>query len=290
MNFNEQQSKQVYDFIMNYNNSEKFRNNVLETYKNNPEKMSILEIYTLEEVLRVGNKELFSKFLLLTGSYTLEEAVKLYDDFILLLNTDNNFKQFKLEQLNSNSTFLSKIELFILQLIDDEIEKPKEEKLEYDSLNEILFNYDYQIRKTLENLLLGKFVRELLDMPELKEVKERQKNGCVANIDKPIIIERLRSIFLIGYNINKFKNRVNDMYVKVKMDILLGKGELAFSKFIGFNTNISVEEVLGKENDTTVNEMYDYLQQIVHKRKTQGSVFSEEDAMDVINQLRKKKK
>lgn len=63
MNFNEKQSKEIYEFIMRYNLDEEFKNNIQQTYDNNTHKLSILRIYTLEEVLRYGEKGILINFL-----------------------------------------------------------------------------------------------------------------------------------------------------------------------------------------------------------------------------------
>ena len=63
MNFNDYQSKIIYDFIIKYNSDEEFKTNVQNLYDNEISKLSILNIYTLEEILRYGNKGIFNKFL-----------------------------------------------------------------------------------------------------------------------------------------------------------------------------------------------------------------------------------
>ena len=62
MNFNEQQSKEIYEFIMKYNMDEEFKNKIQQLYDNNTYQLSILQIYALEEILRHGAKGIFNKF------------------------------------------------------------------------------------------------------------------------------------------------------------------------------------------------------------------------------------
>ena len=62
MNFNEKQTKEIYEFIKRYNADEGFKNSVQKLYDNNTYKLSITNIYALEEVLRYGTKKIFNKF------------------------------------------------------------------------------------------------------------------------------------------------------------------------------------------------------------------------------------
>lgn len=50
MNFNEKQTKEIYEFIKRYNADEEFKNSVQKLYDNNTYKLSITNIYALEEV------------------------------------------------------------------------------------------------------------------------------------------------------------------------------------------------------------------------------------------------
>ena len=102
MILNEKQSKEIYEFIMKYNVDEKFKNSVQQLYDSNTYKLSILQIYALEEILRYGTKEIFNRFLETKGTYSEEQAIDLYDSFIKLLSEDINFKQYKMQQLKES--------------------------------------------------------------------------------------------------------------------------------------------------------------------------------------------
>lgn len=73
---------------MRYNADEEFKNSIQQLYDNNTYKLSILQIYALEEVLRYGAKDLFDKFLETKVSYSGEQAVNLYDGVIKWLSED----------------------------------------------------------------------------------------------------------------------------------------------------------------------------------------------------------
>ena len=55
MKFNEKQEQAVNEFIMKYSSDEEFRNEVQDLYDNEIGRLSILQIYALEELLRYGN-------------------------------------------------------------------------------------------------------------------------------------------------------------------------------------------------------------------------------------------
>jgi len=271
MEFNEKQSKLIQEFIIKYNSEEEYKNGVQKLYDEEPYKLSILQIYVLEEILRYGNKCLFYSFKEKKGKYTIEQAVIEYDGFIKLLNTDENFKLYKTEQLISSPESLSEIERFALSLMntqqkDKENEQPKNnDKLEYDELNPIVYSTDAQIRKTLENLLLGKFIHQMLELPTMSEIKKRQKEkGIIANVDKPIVIEKVRSMFSSEKEMLQFEQAINNMYVKVKMNVLLGKGESAFEEYLMYNTNISVSDILDKRKADYQEEMLNYFKDYIN--------------------------
>ncbi len=276
MDFNEKQSKEIYEFIMRYNADEEFKNNIQQLYDNNTYKLSILQIYALEEILRYGAKEIFNKFLTTKGTYSEDQAVDLYDGFIKLLSEDINFKQYKMQQLKESPETLSEMEMFAFTLIsssDNQKEQMHEEmteELEYDPYNPILYSTDNQIRETLENLFFGEVIHQMLELPTMKSVRVRQKkNGRIANIDKPFIIEKIQGVISESNSMSQFKQMIDSRFVKVKMDLLLGKGELAFKQYLKFNTNISSNEILGIKKDYTATDMYNFFMDIINKRKEQ---------------------
>lgn len=276
MNFNEKQSNEIYEFIMRYNEDEEFKNSVQQSYDSNIYKLSILQIYALEEVLRYGGKEIFNKFLETKGTYSEEKAVDLYDGFIKLLGQDKKFKQYKMRQLIEAPETLSTMEMFAFTLISsshnqkEQMHEEMTDELDYDPYNLILYTTDNQIRETLENLFLGELIHQMLELPDMKPVKVRQKeNGRIANIDKPFIIEKIQSVISKPTAISQFKQIIDDRFVKVKMDLLLGKGEQAFGRYLKFNTNIRSNEILGIEKDNSETDMYNFFMDIINQRKEQ---------------------
>lgn len=294
MKFNEAQSKSIYDFVMKYNSDEEFRNNVQKSYDVEISQLPILHIYVLEEILRYGTKQIFSKFLETKGANTEEQAVDLFDGFTQLLKADVNFKQYKMEQLKNLPETLSDMEMFAFRLISESESKKEQlheetiDELECDPLNPILFSYDKQTRETLENLFFGEFIHQMLELPTMKSVKERQKeNGRIASMDKPLIIEKIQDAISSQGSMSQFKQIIDQRYIKVKMELLMGKGKTAFDQYLKFNTNISANEILGIEKDTTVDDMYADLKDTVNKKKANGESFTQDDAMDMINKIRK---
>lgn len=277
MNFSEEQSQSIYEFIMKYNADEEFRNNIQNLYENKVGELSILHIYALEEILRYGNKGVFKQFLEVKGENKEEKAIEVFNSFMDLLKNDESFKQYKMEQLKKFPETLSDLEMFAFKLLSrsqskkEEMHKELTDELEYDSLNPILFSTDYEIRETLENLFIGEFIYQLLEEPAMKPVKVRQKEaGMIANKDKPLIIEKVKVAFSAPNSMSQFKQIIDNRFVKVKFAILTGKGTEAFDEYKRFNTNISINEVLGIEKDDFVDKMYDFLKNMVNERKEQG--------------------
>lgn len=256
MIFSEKQSNEINEFIMRYNTDEEFKNNIQQLYDNNKYRLSILQIYALEEVLRYGAKDIFSRFLKTKGTYSLEQAIDLFDGFIKLFNEDENFKQHKMQQLKDTPETLSTMEMLAFTIISSSNEQKEKmhdemtEELEYDSYNPILYSTDKQIKETLLNLFFGELVFRMLELPNMKSVKVRQKkNGIIANIDKQVIIERVRPIVLEQEFRSQLSPIIYNRFVEVKWRVLSGKGELAFGEYLKFNTNISSREILGVEKD-----------------------------------------
>ena len=278
MKFNEKQEQAVNDFIMKYNSDEEFRNEVQDLYDNEIGRLSILQIYVLEELLRYGNKGMFKRFLESKGESTEEQAVELVDGFRKLLDENPSFKQYKMEQLKKFPDTLSDLEMFAFTLISrsqsEKVKMHKEltDELEYDSLNPILFSTDKEIRETLENLLIGEFIHKLLEEPAMKPAKVRQKeDGMIASVDKPLIIENVKAVISTPNSMSQFKQIIDSRFIKAKFAILTGKGAEAFDEYKRFNTNISINEVLGIEKDDFVDKMYDFLKDMVNERKDQGN-------------------
>ena len=256
MKFNEKQTNVINDFIMRYNADEDFAKSVQQLYGDNLHKLSILQIYALEEVLRYGTKGIFARFLAVKNTSPIDKAVELFDEFIRLFNAEPYFKEQKMEQLKTAVETLSPMEMLAITIISNSNEHKQKmhdemtEELEYDPCNPILYSTDNEIKETLLNLFLGEFILEVLEHPSMKPAKVRQKkSGMIANIDKPIIIENVRGAVLDPSFRSQLTQIINARFVKAKMQVLLGRGKLAFEEYLKFNTNISSREILGIEKD-----------------------------------------
>lgn len=278
MNFNETQSTIIYNIVMKYNSDVDFSIAIQNLYNTEPLKLSILEIYAIEEVLRFGTKGLYNRFSETKGNFSESQAVEQYDAFIKLLNEDTNFNQYKKEQLKNAPESLSKMEIFAFSLmIKDKKEKTKnndeekikeENKLEYDPLNPILYATDQQIRETLENLLMGEFIGKILELPSMQSVKSRQKkDGRIANIDKQTIIDKIKIAISDNMAMYQFKQKIDTMYLNVKLRVLTDNNESSFELYSHFNTNISANEVFGIERKNTTESMMDYMNDLINKKR-----------------------
>lgn len=274
MKFNEEQTKIIYEFVMNYTGNEEFKSNIEENYNNEVERLSILEIYALEEILRFGTRNLFNQFLETKENLSEEEAIVLFDNLFTLLREDESFRDYKLMQFREAKETLSAMEIFAINLIHKEekqektAEKESTIELEYDELNPIRFGTDRQIRATIENLLFGQFILNALELPTMSEIKSRQKeSGLIANSDKPIIIEEIRK--LLAADPKLYENAANNHFVKIKFQVLLGNKEASFGELLDYNTNISADEIFGREKDTTEEDTLKFFQDMVNKIKNE---------------------
>lgn len=277
MNFTDNQQKEIYEFITKYNKDDNYKKEINDLYENNTYKLSILQIYALEEVLRFGTKNIFNEFLKTIGDNSFEQAVYLYDSFINLLE-DEAFKEYKMNQLKEAKETLSEMELLIFSLISKSEEKKEElhenmtDNLEYDPLCPIRYESDSQIKNTLENLFFGEFIHKLLDMPGMEPIKARQKvKGQIANIDKPFIIEKVKTVATTDESIDQLEQIINNRYAKVKMNILFGNKEHAFDEYSKYNTNISSAEILGMDKDAVRENMYEMFMDMINNQRKDGN-------------------
>lgn len=251
MKFNKEQETKMANFISKYNSTEEEKQDIQKTYANTPSQLSILEIYILEEILRYGTKNIYTNLLKKTTSQPEETTIQFYDQFAELYRTDDGFKQYKVQQIVENHDSLSAIELYYLQLALMEVKNQKKlheeftNQLSYQPLNPILFETEHQIKETIFNLLIGRFIHDFLQFPANKPIAVRQKvNGMIADSDRQLIINSIR-IGLDG-QIDQLINKIDEKYIYTKFNLLLGKGEDAFQD-LQYNTNISAHEVLEKE-------------------------------------------
>lgn len=268
MNFTQEQMERIYKFILNYTEDEEFRINSQRKYDEKPSKLSILDIYALEELSRYGNKGYFKKFLEARATYKkfldvnkIEEngkAYELFDEFVKLLTEDESFIQRKFDEASQSTEVFSQIEMVELASTLVTTTKAKEqaeneekarEELEYDPLNPIVYSTEEQIRETLENLVFGQFILRLLELPAMQSIKSRKQDGKIANIDKPTVIKNVRQILIMEDFPRQLKEEVDDLYEYVKKAFSQGKGEEVFGEYLQYNTNISSHEILKVEKD-----------------------------------------
>lgn len=281
MNFNAEQTKQIGQFIMDYNTNEEYRLEVQEEYDKEARELSILYIYALEEVLRYGSSGFYQKFLEAKGDMEEAEAAKTFDQFIDLLASDDAFMQYKREQLLSSPETLSPIEVLALEIVtlperqeenkkeeaEEEYQEAESETLHYDPLNPIKSATDDQIRETLENLLFGEYIMRVLNTPIMADIKGRCNGGQIASQDKQYIIEKIRVYTSNDEFSLQLKTQVDNRYVRVKMNLLLGKSqEEAFAEYLPYNTNISSSEILGIKRNNSEEAAYEFFKEFLKNR------------------------
>lgn len=256
MRFNEQQEKEIYEFIIKYNSDEEFKERIQQIYINSPSELSIFQICALEELLMFGNKAIYKKFLEVKGDNSESQAINYFNDFFRLYNSDQSFRSYKLEQFKNAPDSLSDMEQYAFSTFikvesepkaedepkAEEVHEEKKAKFKYDPYNKIIYGTDAQVKETLTNLLIGEFIHKMLILPEMQLVKARQKApGLISNVDKPFIIEKLLNVML--NSLDKTAEVINERFVLVNFKKLCGQGELAFEEYLQYNTNISIREV-----------------------------------------------
>lgn len=278
MKFNQEQSNYITEFIVKYNSDLEFQERMQELYDNDISKLSILDIYALEEILRYGVKNIFDNFIQAKGNDTDEQAIKLFDSLIKLLLDNDQFREYKLEQLELNPEMISDMEVLAFNLIKYKFVKEEaeevevEEELEYDDYIGILYSTDKEIRATLGNLFFGQFILEMLEMPSMKEIKERQKEkGLIANVDKEFILSKIEEMLNNEQALIQYKKVIDTRYTKVKMNILLGQADTAFNEFIQYRTNIDVVGTFDLEQTKEFDEFMDYVQELLKKKRDENS-------------------
>jgi len=256
---NEQQKQEITEFIAQYKQNKQYQQEIKKQYETKPLTLSILQIYALEEILKEGNKAIYQSFLQVKGNHEEAKAITDFQLFIKIYREDPYFKNQKLEQFLYTPESLSKMEIRIIeQLLEEkDIPKPEEEVLEYDDLNPICCESETEIRETLLNLLFGQAIAKLFELPELKEIKDRQKeDGRIANQDKPKVIQMLQQEVLMSPNrynyIMESAERIIEKYKK-DLDKLSSSFEKegALESLQKYNTNLSIQEILGLPRPTT---------------------------------------
>lgn len=245
MNFNAEQTKQIGQFIMDYNTNEEYRLEVQEEYDKEARELSILYIYALEEVLRYGSSGFYQKFLEAKGDMEESEAAKTFDQFIDLLASDDAFMQYKREQLLSSPETLSPIEVLALEIVtlperQEENKKDEEEEAYQEAESETL---------------------------HMADIKGRCNGGQIASQDKQYIIEKIRVYTSNDEFPLQLKTQVDNRYVRVKMNLLLGKSqEEAFAEYLPYNTNISSREILGIKRNNSEEAAYEFFKEFLKNR------------------------
>lgn len=115
LQFNDDEEREIYDFIINYHTDTDFLSKVQKDYTENPLSLPILHIYVLEEICKFGKKGIFKK--IIESNNDKEISLKNIDHFIKSYNTDINFQTNKDKQLNNNPETLLDYERTILNLI-----------------------------------------------------------------------------------------------------------------------------------------------------------------------------
>ncbi len=248
MKFDEMQEKEIYEFLLKYNQDEEFRNDVERKYNEEIHELSILYIYALEEIIRFGKKNIFNNYIKINDS---ESNLEFYDMFMNRLTHDVEFSKSKIFDMKN----VTNIEAFIIQTFlkcvadknNFEIKVKTSEELNYDPLNKLAYSNDEELKETIKNSILGANIHSIVDkiFPFLK--KKQYKSGQFSKESKAFLTDFLRAVIPdLKDDIEKKAAFLLDV---VKANLALGGAKELLEIFNKYNTNISYEEVYGKNKD-----------------------------------------
>lgn len=235
--FSENQLKEIEKIINLYNDKE-YKEKRLQIYHKDTIDIDILEIYVIEEILLLGNKNIFNQ-IIKNNDIEMQKLCDNYNNFVCLYKNNKLFKKVALDKYTKNDSNLSNLYKKIINLIE-------ENKItcldRYDNYNEIRYSNDYEIRRTIFNLLIGDFFLNVISLSfSLTTPKEMQRKGLYNDKDKENIIKFMRLAFC--NNLEATLNLVEDIFKIVKTKILFGLEKDAFGDLLEYNTNISMEEI-----------------------------------------------
>lgn len=252
MIFNEQQTKEIENFIYKYNKDTQFKNSKENSYNVDTSSLNILEVYALEEVLRFGNKGIYKEFLSILKSDNLSQEVTNLISYVKLFNNDPEFKSISMMLYFNFLNNINSFERFALSnfcIKKYEIERFSIVEDKYDPLNKLKCRTLDELETTIDNLLLGDQIFTLLTYPKYSDIKSRLKDGnMISSNDKNTVIEAVidyrrnmdkkerdyslrKRLLMKEYIINELKYGMNDPFYPFKM----------------YNTNISIDEVYEKK-------------------------------------------
>lgn len=185
--FNSSQAKKINTFLWNYDQNEEFRKEKESNYDIEPYKLSILEIYALEEIKRYGDKNIYSSYLALRDDNTdLEDHLGFYEYFRNRITTNLEFAIKKYSDIHH----LSQNEAFIINMILQSVAKRENIEL-YDPFNPILTSNEEETIKTIKNHTIGIIALLISDRhPNMFKQRER---GQFSKESKKELIEILKN-------------------------------------------------------------------------------------------------
>ena len=207
------------------------------------------------------------------------------NNFIMKYYSDGDFKSEKEREYDFEMDKLSILDIYALEIalrygnkkiyeafkkaqdVTPEIQFEDFMKQLYAEFNPICCSNEQQIIDTIENLFIGEFIHEMLNMPIMRPIKERQgRPGQVSSMDKPYIIKEIQEMLLQNcVTIAQFKQAVAQRVIEVKKDRSPKKRMMTLEPYLEFNTNISASEVLGEFKINDPKEIQQILDDMARK-------------------------
>ena len=246
----EMDKKIIGEIINLYNENTKFKEKLNNLYNTNPAKLKLIELYTLEDIIRYGDKSYYNRLMKLGIN---EEAIrKEYNDFLDKCINDKKYELSKMRDYKNNRKSLTPVETFAINLILKDNEKKYDYKYidyDYDDYIELKYSNDKEIRESVSNVFFANLIGSLFEKNvdpilrnELKPIIEHQKHpGLIASVDKPKMLDFLRE--LISYDYKGVTEGIDTMFNQAKFYLACGFQEKTFDFFSKHRSNISAREV-----------------------------------------------
>ena len=244
---------QIYQ-IINILKDAKLRERRLEIYNNEPDNLNPLEMYVIEEILRLGNKNYFNE--LINSQNVDNDYIEEYNNFMNKCKTNFDYLLLKVNDYFHKNNDLTQVEkLYIYLVLKNKNKKEiieKRSKYQYDDLYELNYSTDEDIKYAILNTAVSAGVNAMMrrNSASIEGIKQRQlSKGVFSNIDKQYLID------LINSNPESFKSiqRLSMVFYPIaKKFIDNNNGDEVLSYLFGFDveacrTNITAQDVFGKK-------------------------------------------
>ncbi len=219
----------VDSFLSEYNNDENFRSDVENSYDIYTYSLSLLEIYTLEEIIGYNRYNIYKSYMeLKKDDVSTEDHINAYETFRQRITSDEKFAFEKYNDIYS----LNQTEIFIIMMIIQSVARENNFEL-YDPLNPIENNSEEDFFRMLRNHRINIIATAIADRHP--GVFKQRAKGQFSPESKEALIDIIRQKPFFKEEIEIFiwfvKNFPRNFFFVINWH--------------KYNTNISYDEVFG---------------------------------------------